>query len=292
MLAEDVCGAIFDAMQDVIEKTIDKPVHEQIEDWRSLIKLAPLPHDECWIEHSLMVEFGRRGRIIDYENQRLVTADESPGHLLHWGDGLCAYAIFSTAEKPTDTAAIRDNKRQIRSKWPQVTHMLSIFTTGSDGVTEAIFGFGLVNGVLDYASIMLDNGMNRTRPVSGAPDVKMDLHDELVQAADHWRNLIFICATLAAPGMTKTLQQRKMRCLQKVSATRVPILKYTVVDFNLAQERAANINDGPGGMTARARHRVRGHLRLLEKGFVPVRPHWRGTQTAGSVIHDYIVRDD
>lgn len=110
--------------------------------------------------------------------------------------------------------------------------------------------------------------------------------------AELWnRWWIATCAVLAAPGVRTVDERVRDKALRKSAVQTAPLVTYRCVDIDI--DKLAGIpesmggpasNDGRGGGVAL--HHVRGHLRLTEKGLIPVRPHWRGDASRGTRYRD------
>lgn len=110
------------------------------------------------------------------------------------------------------------------------------------------------------------------------------------------RIFVTLCAVLATPGVRSTDEQRRERRLQRANGSASPVVTYRCIDVNLdamgdIPESASGGGLG-GGYAGMALHHVRGHLRLTEKGLIPVRPHWRGNAANGIRFRDHNIKRD
>lgn len=129
-------------------------------------------------------------------------------------------------------------------------------------------------------------------------DGPMSRNAAIGYAADHFgfviRLLMITYAVLAAPGIRATESAARDGRLRPAQRETAPVIQHRAVDVNL-DEFAANPprackagNDG----ARRPLHHVRGHLRLVEKGLIPVRAHWRGDAAHGARLRDRNIKRD
>lgn len=112
---------------------------------------------------------------------------------------------------------------------------------------------------------------------------------------DWW---VATCAVLAAPGVRSVDERVRDKALRVSPVQTAPLVTYRCIDIDI--DKLAGIppsgngpQSGGGRYGGVALHHVRGHLRLTEKGLVPVRAHWRGDPAHGTRLRDHnIMRNE
>lgn len=101
--------------------------------------------------------------------------------------------------------------------------------------------------------------------------------------------LISICAVLAAPGIKSNDERVRDKRLRISPAQTAPLVTYRCIDVDIdAFVDLHEVAESRGVERTRgvALHHVRTHFRVLEKGLVPVRGHWRGDIRYGLRLRD------
>lgn len=135
-----------------------------------------------------------------------------------------------------------------------------------------------------HGALLMDFAEGQNWPLSPRPDkIRNPVHDGMSDL------LVSVCAVLAAPGVKSNDERVRDKRLRISSAQTAPLVTYRCIDVDIDA-----FVDQPEGHESRgvertrgvAKHHVRTHFRVLEKGLVPVRGHWRGDIRYGLRLRD------